>query len=896
MKRLSALLYRFRGIFRRRALNAEMNAEMQAHLDGLIERNLAAGMSPEEARFAALRAFGGVEQAKEYAREQRTWRWLDELAQDLRYAVRQLRRSPGFAIVVVATLALGIGGTTAVYSVVDTVILHPVPGREADRLVQIGQRSIDGKGKEQGAFPPVLEAFTARTDTFADVAWSATMRLERRDEEFPVFESGARVSWNYFRTLQMRPLLGRTFGPADEVPATDAGYPDRDTAIVLSHAWWRSHFGADPQILGRSVVLGGLTFTIVGVMSEYFQFPSPDVRYWIPTTANWRVYAAGGPMSLAPDNLVMARLKPEISLRQAAARVEALAPQVMNNSEIDPRYQAIWQPNQEGLKLYLRPLADLLNDGRGAAEIRRTLFGLFAAVGLVLLIVCANVANLTLARVERRQHELAVRVSLGAGRARLIRQLLTENLLLSFLGGVSGLLLTVWGMKLLGSLSTLPHLRPIALDARVLAVAFGVSCLSAFAFGLAPIWRGSRTSARGRLADGGTGAGWRRSPYHGALVVVQVAVTVVLLSGAGLMMRTVTRLLQVDPGFDPQNILWVNFQLPQKYKTGVVATDYELKRTFYAQLHERLQALPGVEASGFRDNFFGTQIMVEGRSDRISVLTAGLESGESDFFRVMRVPLRAGRYLEREQGGQPQEAVINEAMAQACWPGENALGKIFFVGKQVSWRVVGIVSNLRTGSFTEAVTPEFYTSYRGGGTLISGLALRTRGDPATLAAAVRAELKLIEPNLVRAPTFSSAQTVLFDSTLASRTYRNYLLFFASVGLLLAALGVYGVLAYSVTQRTREIGIRIAIGADRQTVIAMILGDGARLVAVGLVVGVGGAVGLTRLLQSQLFQVSPLDPLVLGGAAVMLAGVALIACWLPALRAAKVDPMVALRTE
>jgi predicted permease len=890
------LLRKLRALFRREKLDAEMSEEMRAHLEMQTQQNIARGMPPGEACYAARRSFGGEEQIKERARDARTWRGLDELAQDLRYAVRQLRRAPGFAVVVVGTLALGIGGTTAVYSVVDTVILHPVPGRDADRLVQIGERSRFND-QEEGVTPPVLEAVAAQKDIFAGLARSVLIQLDRRDEEFAVYEPGALVSSNYFSTLQTPPLLGRTFGSADEVPVTVPGYPTRDTAIVLSHAWWRSRFGGDPQVVGRSIGLGGLTFTIVGVMPEYFQFPTPAVRYWIPTAAR----PLGG-RPLAPDTWVTARLQPGISFSQVSARVEAVAQQLLSNSEVDARYRTLWQDSPKGLRLWVRPLAAALNDGRGAVEIRRTLFGLFAAVGLVLLIVCANVANLTLARVERRQHELAVRAALGAGRARLIRQLLTENLLLSFLGGGAGLLFTAWGMNLLASLSGMPRLRPIALDARVLAMALGVSLLSAVAFGLAPIWRGSRGSARARLADGGNGAtGWRRSRYHGALVVVQVAVTVVLLSGAGLMMRTVTRLLQVDPGFDPQHVLWVDLTLPRKYLPGDAVQSNELKRAFYEQLHERFQALPGVEASGFI-NFYGlsTWVTAEGRENRVAAQNAGIGIGESDILRVLRVPLRAGRYLEREQGGQPQDVVINEAMAQACWPGADALGKSFSEGEEKSYRVVGIVGDTRTASFTETAAPAFYTSYLVGPSsgifLPVRLALRTRGDPAKLATAVRAELKLVEPGLLKTPVFSSATNVLLDSTQARRTYRNYLLVFAGVGLLLAALGIYGVLAYSVAQRTREIGIRIAIGAGRPAVIAMILGDGARLVAVGLLVGVGGAVGLTRLLQSQLFQVSPLDPVVLGSAAVMLAGVALIACWLPALRAAKVDPMVALRAE
>jgi putative ABC transport system permease protein len=866
-------------------------------------------MTPDKARYAALRSFGGVEQIKERARDERRrgWLWLDQLAQDVRYALRYLAKSPAFTTVVVLTLALGIGATTAVYSVVDAVVLHPVPGRDADRVVQIGEEIYYGDSKTPnlaGTSPSVVEALVADADSFAGLEWADDINLDRRGDAFIESFYGDTVSSNFFALFNVAPLLGRTCGPDEAVLLDETGRPTADSVMVLSHTGWQKMFGSDPQVPGRTIDLNGHRFTVIGVMPPWFQFPHPKVLFWIPAQP---IHLPPG-HGRSPNTRVYARLKPGTASAEMRPHLATIAQRLSN----DPTTGSQWKRNglPSGLALWIKSLGEALQDPmntQGADDLRRTLIGLLAAIGFVMLIVCANVANLMLARTERRQHELAIRAALGAGRGRLTRQLLTESALLALFGGTAGLLVTRWGMNLLLVLNTMPRLRPMEIDQQALGIALSVSLLTALAFGLAPAWRGARARLNETLAQGNAMATSALSGrrYRGLLVIVQVALTVVLLTGAGLMIQSVVRLLRVNPGFDPENMLMVYPDEPGRGTQRPNRDSVAARNLFYLRVHERLAALPGVAAVGIWKNAaWAEKATVDGRTDKLDVFRGASGVEESDYFRTARVALLAGRYLEkRDLGENPGAVLVNETMAKLCWPNESAIGKRFRVpekpaeGGASAFEVVGVLGDTRAYSYDQIVRPTFYRPFQESSLVGAPIALvlRARGDPRLLVAAIRQELKAIDAN-VRAPSIRFAQQVLYDSTQAQRTYRNYLMTFAGVGLLLSMLGIYGVLVYSVARRTREIGIRVAIGANRRQVMRLVMSEGARLIIIGIGAGLVAAFWLTKLLQQQLFDVSPHRPEVATAVVAVLAMVGLFACWLPARRAAKIDPISALRAE
>jgi putative ABC transport system permease protein len=590
----------------------------------------------------------------------------------------------------------------------------------------------------------------------------------------------------------------------------------------------------------------------------------------------------------------------------------------MKDSELDTRgYAREWRRRQGGLGFWIRPMQQYFSESYGAEDLQRSLFGLLAAISFVLLIVCVNVGNLMLARAERRQQEMAIRAALGAGRARLLRQLLIESLLLACAGGVAGLVVTMWGMNLLASMipESMPRLRPLQIDGSALCFTLVVSLATALIFGLAPALRASRTAIGDALKQAGTsttiGAGWRR--YRALLVVTEVALSLILLMGAGLMIQSVTRLLHVNPGFDPENLLFVGVSLPwERYNNaGDLQRATNLRNTLFARLHERLRALPGVQAVGVEKENFPTKFSIDDRPEPVQLYHFGCGFGETDPFLTMRVPLLAGRYFddhdlspglffENDIIAGTSTVIINETAARMLWPGEPVVGKSFrgFGPKSLRrYQIVGVVGDVREYKYNQPTVPILYRPYHELG-LEGGLpsfVIRTHSDPSALVPAIRRELKAADPGM-RMPLIRIAKQTLYDSTQAHRTYMSYLIVFAAVGLLLSALGIYGVLAYSVARRTREIGIRMAVGAQRRDVLCLVLSEGAWLILMGIVAGVLGALALTRLLRQQLFQVSPTDPVVLIAVVLLLGCVALLACLLPAARASRIDPQEALRCE
>jgi putative ABC transport system permease protein len=831
---------------------------------------------------------------------------------DFRFALRQLLKNPGFTTVVVLTLALGIGANTAIYSVVNNVLLHPLPGPASDRVVQIAERSYTQGGfREQnrkpifiGVSPPVLEAVGARQDFFADLAWSDHFELERKTTEFIERESGFAVSSNFFTLWNVPPLLGRTFAKDEAVPLDENEKPAHDAVIVLSYAWWQSLFGGDTTVIGRAIEMSGRYFTVIGVMPRHFQFPWGGTKFWVPVE---RLWLPPGSMT-GPNTRLFARLKPGVTIHQTEAMLDTVAQQLAKDSTFAKTYALEWSRRPGGLGFWVRPTRALFTDG--SDDLQRTLYGLLAAIGFVLLIACANVGNLTLARTEKRQQELAVRAALGAGRLRLMRHLLTESVLLACLGGLAGVGVAVVGAKLLGTLipEFMPRLRPIQLDRAALGFTLLISVMTGLAFGCAPAWQAGRTKLNEALKQAGTQAtgSFGRRRYRNGLVVAEMALALILLTGAGLMIESVARLLHVDPGFDPENLVRVNIQLPwDKYNDP--DPDHrervtQLRKVLYAEVHERLAALPGVKAVGIgKHGAWPEKVTLPGRDEPVEALFAGCGVEQSDLFRAMRIALRAGRYFDEHDVGEGVgTAIINDTMARTLWPGEDAVGKKFSKEgwpKSLQYEVIGVVDDIRDFRYDQPLKPTFYRpchelSLEG---MPPFFVIRAETDPRALLPAIRKELSAAEPAM-RSPQVIVCRQALYDSTQAQRTYMLFLVVFAAIGLLLAALGIYGVLAYSVARRTREIGIRMAVGAERRHVLTMILAEGGRLVVAGIGLGLIAAFCLMRLIRHQLFQVSPTEPHVFIAVVLVLLTIALLACFLPARRATRINPLEALRYE
>ncbi|MGO9056019.1 MAG: ADOP family duplicated permease, partial [Candidatus Binataceae bacterium] len=849
-------------------MKSEIDEELRFHMEQLTAENIAAGMTPEEAARAARKRFGNIQSVREECRDARGTSFGETILQDLRFALRMLRKNPGFTAVAVLMLALGIGASTAIYSVVNTVLLNPVPGPEPDRLSQIGDRSQNKKDEPRFALVNThsLEVLKAKKEYFSDVVWMDRLDLERKTEDFIETIICSAVSPNFFARWNINPILGRTFSKDEAVRRIDWTSLDRDAVMVASYSLWQSRFGGQPDVLGKTIEANGRHFTIIGVMPPSFQFPDgARATAWIP-------------VENSTDELgsivMFVRLKPGVTVGQTQAMLDTVAHQLMRD---DPaRYE---HRRGGGFGFQARPLRySFTQTSSYDRDFQRTLLSLLAAIGFVLLIACVNVANLMLARTETRQQEFAIRAAVGAGRARLMRQLLTESILLASFAALAGLAVTVLGMKLLVALvpDNIPRLRPIHIDGPALVFTLLVSIGTVLAFGLLPAWQASRACVGNALKRAGAGAtissAWRH--YRSALVVVEVALSLLLLMGAGLMIESVIRLLHVNPGFDPDHLILVEPGLPRGKKYDFSEGSAVVWRSLYERLRERFATLPGVKAVGIRKFQSLQGFTLEGRDKPIGLLPAGTGVGDGDLFHAMRIPLLAGRYFDKTDLGKVGTVIVNETMARLCWPGENALNKKFRNEGREVYEVIGVVGDARTYGYDEQVKPTFYRPYQEqiGPLLTGGMPLffvRTDRDSQALIPAIRDAMKVIEPSMTM-PSFYDVRQTLYDGTQVQRTYMLYLAIFAGVGLLLCAIGIYGVLAYSVARRTREIGIRMAVGAQRGDVLRMVIVEGVRLVFVGVGVGLLAAFWLTRLLQSQLFEVSPTDPAVMAEVVLLLA--------------------------
>ena len=810
---------------------------------------------------------------------------MQTLLQDLRYGVRMLLKRPGFTLVAVVSLALGVGANTVIFSVVNAVLLKSLPYRDAERIVLVwGDIPAEGKERNQVSATDV-DDWRHQNSVFEEVTtygnWSATFL----DGGEPERIAGVQVGDGFFQIMKGTPLLGRTFLPEEQEDG-------KDNVIVLDYGLWQRRFGGDPNVVGQKVSLSGKPYTVVGVMpADFHTLPlslvEPQGQFYRP------VAEAHDEAERASRHLrAIARLKEGATLSQAQSEMNVISGRL---SKEHPRSNTGY-----GVRLLTLP-----EDTVGG--LRTTLWTLFGAVAFVLLIACANVGNLLLARSTARQKEVAIRAALGAARSRLVRQLLTESVLLALVGGGLGLLLALWGTGLVESLGSrvTPLLGHVEIDFRVLAFTIGISILTGLIFGLAPALHISRPDLNETLKEGGRAmdAGSARNRLRGVLVVSEIAMALVLLVCAGLLIKSVIRLRDVNPGFNPQNLLTMDISLPSaKYKDGA------LQVAFFNQLTERLETTPGIKAAAvtsvlpMSSNFDGRSLQVEDqpkpRGEEISV---DLYVTSPDYFRAMDIPLLKGRALTEQDTDKTQMvALVNETMARQLWPGQDPIGKrIKFPGsekREQPWRtVVGVVRDVKQYGLDKQDQMQMYLSQSQLPTPFMTLVVRTSSEPTSLMGAVRSEILAIDKDQA-AYNMHTMEQLLADSISLRNFSMLLLLVFAGVALTLAAVGIYGVMAYSVSQRTHEIGIRLALGAQSSDVLKMIVGQGMLLALIGIGIGLGVALGLTRLLSSLLFGVSATDPLTFTAIAVLLAVVAFLASYIPARKATKVDPMIALRYE
>jgi putative ABC transport system permease protein len=803
---------------------------------------------------------------------------MTTLLQDLRYGIRMLLKNPGFTIVAVLALTLGIGADSAIFSVVNAVLLRPLPYPDSERLVILRERSPQLEGMSV-AYPNFID-WREQNSTFENIGVFRRQSFNLTGSGEPERLVGAQMSADVFATVRVNAARGRVF-------TNDEDKPGANPVVVLSHGLWQRRFGGDLNILDQTLTLDGRSFTVIGIMAPDFQFPRAGTELWTPVGLSSKDPGWEN-RGNHPGLTGIARLKPGATFAQAREDMEIVA---VNLEKQYPDANA-------GSRLTIIPALE-----NAVRSIRPALLVLLGAVGFVLLIACANVANLLLARATTRQKEIAIRTALGASRGRIIRQLLTESILLSAAGGALGLLLARWGVKLIVAISpnSIPRATEIDLDGRVVAFTVGVSLLTGIIFGLVPALQSSKPDLNETLKDAGRGSTASRHLFRSGLVVSEVALTLVLLIGAGLMIRSFYRLQQVDPGFNCDRLLTFNISLPpKKYPED------QQKINFYEQLAEKLRALPGVQTVGVSsglplgNNGWQTSFRVEGQPEPEPGHTPLTEAciATPDYFQAMGITLLKGRsFTEQDVKDGPRVTLIDEEFARRYWRGEEAVGKNIKTSRtDPPITVVGIVRRVKMDGLNEdSNRVQSYFPFRqlpnGGMTIV----IKTANDPMGIVSAARQQVLEIDPDQ---PVYgvNTMEQIRSDSIAPDRLTLMLLASFAAVALILAGVGIYGVMAYSVTQRTHEIGIRMALGARQGDVLGMVIRQGMKLAVVGLAIGLGGAWLTTRLMTSLLFGVSATDPMTFAVISVVLAGVALGACFVPARRATKVDPMIALRYE
>jgi macrolide transport system ATP-binding/permease protein len=952
VSRLRRNLSKFNNLFRNNRAEEELAREVASHLTLLADDFERRGMSPEEARLAAKRAYGGVEQAKQAHRNERSLLWIEQTIQDLRYALRMLARSPGFATVAILTLALGIGANSAIFSVIDAVMLRALPAEDPQRLLifswsshhepqlrghsMYGDCDDDNHTRDCAFSVPFYEALRGHTATFSGVAaFAGPLEVGFSGNGPANIARGEYVSGDYFSTVGAKTIVGRPLSPADDVPSASP-------AIVLDYGYWQRAFGADPSAVGRTVRLNNVDVAIVGVAEPGFTSltPGKSQDFFMPLSLARRVQSERwGTQDRLSDPtswwvVLAGRLKSGVSIDQAQAETTTLF-----HAEVLHAAKPIFREG-DAPTLRLLPAREALNGE--SSQIAAMLELIMTAVGFVLLIACANVAGLILARSAKRQKELAMRQALGAGRARIVRQLLTESLLLATVGGGLGILVAVWGVHALTTLISSGLDRPfpfvIALDWRVLAFTSGVTLVTGILCGLAPTFRSGRADLTPSIRENASSpsasapqGGWRFRPGD-ALVVAQVALSIVVLVGAGLLVRTLHELQTLDPGFETQNVLL--------FALNPSLAGYKDRQTveLYRQLQERFQALPGVMSASYSEDallsgsWSASDVHLDGAPPKSNANTATLRVG-LDFFRTMHIPVLAGRVFTPadfrsaeatnammkaaeqtaasdspakavkptdESQPAPEPVLINKTFAREYFPHQNPVGlhmgnwqrDELATGPRPGYLIVGIAGDTKYSRLRRDIMPTMFLPLVGNS---AHFELRSSGDPTTLVKQIRAIVAQADNNLPLFDVRTQSQQIeqaLYQERLMSRLSS----FFACLALILACIGLYGLLSYEVARRTRELGIRMALGAQRRELMRLVVKRGLLLALAGAVIGTGAAMAATRLMSAMLYNVRPYDPATFAAGCILVVLVALVACSIPARRAMCIDPMVALRDE
>lgn len=881
---LKYLVRRLRALFRAEQVHDEIEAELKFHLEMRAAENIRRGMDAKQARREAEKRFGNMTRIKEQGYEVRGGRWLETTWQDLRYSTRVLLKKPAFTAIAILTLALGIGANTAIFSVVNSLVLRPLPFSDPDSLVQIWESNVRRGRSEMPASYPDFADWRDHGAAFEQVAAFSDWSFNLTGAGEPERIRGELVSPAFFSMLGINPILGRAFAPNEDMPG-------KDLVVVISERLWERRFNSDQDILGRAINLSDKVFIVVGVVATGTLRPllPEDIELFVPISHGFGFEERG-----AHYLKVTARLKPEVTLEQAQAEMDTLAGRLAQqypdtNADLGAR------------------VVSLIEQVTGSY--RTSFMVLLGAVGFVLFIASANVANMLMVRAISRQKEIAVRIALGARRSRIVRQLLTESLLLALIGGALGFLVSLWGIAVLVGFSPadIPRIKEVTADGRVFGFTVAVSLLTGVVFGLVPALQASRPNLNEMLKEGGRSSvvGLGRQRTRSLLVVTEIALSLVLLVGAGLLVRSFLRLQSVSPGFNAEHVLTMRMDLSgPNYKTGTQV------RAFQTQLLERARQLPGVLSASTRSfvpiapdaPFAYLLFTIEGMPIEPGNWPVAFQNSVSpDYFKTMMIPVVRGREFDDRDVKESQKvAVINETLARKYFSGEDPIGKRITTDDEPysaeSWlTIVGIVGDTKPRSLESEPAAEMYMPFSQATQPFLALMIRTAGDPGSVASAVRGQVLEMDKNQ---PVYGirTLDTILSESVATPR-FRTLLMgIFAVVALILAAVGIYGVISYSVTQRTHEIGIRMALGATRGDVLRLVVGQGLTVALIGVTIGIIASIFLTRLLSNLLFSVSATDISTFVSASVLLMMVALLACYIPARRATKVDPMVALRYE
>ena len=871
---LHDLLFRLRTLMRHSAAENELDDELRFHLERETDKYVKSGMSEAEAVRRVRLEFGGLDQVKDECREARGVSFVETLVQDLRYGARTLIHAPAFTACVVLTLALGIGANTAIFSVVNQVLLNPLPYPNPQELL----------AARHNESLPNLEDIQHQTNSFASSGGVNISPMDFTGNGEPVRVHGAYVDEGLFTTLSVQPMLGRSISADEDVK----GGPQN---VVVSYPFWRDFLGSDTHVLGRAIRLSDKSYTVIGVMPKDFALPKESADVFVSL---WVAYPDAASERDVHFMHTYWRLKPGVSLTQAQGEI----------AQVDHRLAEQFPDSEKERGTLLIPLHDWL-----VGDVRPALLILFGAVGLVLLIACANFAMLLMARAVTRQREMMIRASLGARNGRLIRQRLTESTLLALVGGAVGLIVAKAGTTLLLALKpeALRHFNAIHMDARVFIFVFFISLLTGLLFGLLPAWSASRGDIAEALRENArtTATGVSRSPLRSFLVTAELALALVLLAGAGLLIKGFLRLRSVDPGFNPANVITMYLQLP-----GTRYPQIPMQTNFRRELLARINAFPGVEAAMITDlplagNYVGHRVVIDGQPTPAVGAEPEVQtlSVMGDYFGVMQIPIRAGRdFRAMDREGQPRVAIVNEAFVRQLVPGQNP------IGTRIDWArsnephewmtIVGVAGDVKHSGLNQPVDPAVYAPFSQNDEAwrkFMTLVIRTRVPVAGLVEDVKRQVWSLDSQ-IPVSGIQSMDDLLAVSVAQQRFNMLLLGSFAVLAVALAGVGIYGMVAYRVNQRTHEIGVYIALGAQHRDVLRLVMKDGVKLGLLGIVLGLAGAMALTRVMVSLLFEVEPTDPATLIGVALLLGAVAMLACYIPARRALGIHPMTALRRE